>query len=71
MVKLKFDSNIAYDKGATFVLNNYAHLKQIVYINNICKNLVNKDTYEPDNLAIMIPISYETFIIQYKITKLE
>ena len=33
-----------------------------MYSNNICKELINKDTYEPDNLAIMIPISYETFI---------
>ena len=55
MVKLKFDSNFAYDKGATFVLNNYVYTKEIVYLSNICKNLINKDTYEPDNLAIMIP----------------
>ena len=58
MVKSQFFSNLALEKGATFVWNKPFYLKDVFYINNICKNLINKDTYEPDSLAIMIPKSY-------------
>ena len=40
----------------------------MVYINNICKKLVNKNTYEPDYLAIIIPFTYETYLIKEKTT---
>ena len=58
MINSQFISNTALEKGATFVWNNPFYLKEILYANNLCKNLINKDTYEPDSLAIMIPKSY-------------
>ena len=58
MIKSKFILNLALEKGATFAWNNPFYLKDVFYANNICKNLVNKDMYEPDSLALMIPQSY-------------
>ena len=58
MIKSYFITNFALEKGATFVWNKSFYLKDVFYTNNICKDLINTNTYEPDNLAIMIPKSY-------------
>ena len=55
MIKSLFISNLALEKGSTFIWNKPFDLKEIFYRNNLCKKLINTDTYEPDSLAIMIP----------------
>ena len=49
ILKSKFSSNFAKDKGATFVSNSAFNLVENSYLNNICKELINKGTL-PDYL---------------------
>ena len=65
-MKSEFKDNSAQEKGAVFVYTKPFQLNDIVYVDNHCKNLINKDTYEPDLLAVIIPKSLQNYKILEK-----